>query len=257
MKFYESGPADGRTILLLPGNFMTHRQFENIIPLLAEEYRVVAVDFDGYDETGETTYTTAQDQAQKLADYIREQLGGAVDLVYAESLGSCPAAFLTRHHDIRLGGVILSGVQYLHWGVLDPIIVAVSSRLTHGVMRRFVRQGSLKLPAFLVRSLGRDGESMNALVKQLCRNASLETTRATFVTGTEFYPRHVQRWAPDAGVHIALWYGGKEKNMAKAENELRRAFPGLTVRIFQNMGHGENVEHPELVVRELKAFMGW
>ena len=256
MKFYESGVHGGRTVMLLPGNFMTHRQFEHIAPMLAEEYRVIAVDFDGYDETGETTYTTAQDQADKLAAYIRENLGGRIDLVYAESLGSCPAAFLTQIPDIQLGGVILSGVQYLHWGMLDPLVVAVASPMTHSVRRHFVKDGQLNLPAFLIKSLGRDGESMNALVKQLCQNPTLETTRATFRTGTEFYPKHVSAWEPKAEVKIALWYGGKEKNMGKAERELRRAFPGLTTHVFEGMGHGENVEHPDMVIRALKSFMG-
>lgn len=66
MKFYESGIVGNKTIMLLPGNFMTHRQFEVIAPKLADEYHVICVDFDGYDETGETTYTTAEDQARKL-----------------------------------------------------------------------------------------------------------------------------------------------------------------------------------------------
>lgn len=257
MKFYESGPEGGRTVMLLPGNFMTHRQFEEIAPLLAKDCRVIAVDFDGYDETGETTYTTAQDQAEKLAAYLRENYGGQVDLVYAESLGSLPAAFLTRMGEIRIGGTVLSGAQYLHWGVFDPLIVAVSSRMTHSVMSRFVKDGQLKLPAFLVKSLGRDGESMNALVRQLCQNPTLETTRATFSAGTEFYPKHVSTWEPDASAKIALWYGGKEKNMNKAEAALRRVFPRLETHVFEGMGHGENCEHPELVVAELKRFMGW
>ena len=134
MKFYESGIPGGRTVLLLPGNFMTHRQFEVIAPLLAEEHRVICVDFDGYDETGETTYTTAQDQAEKIAAYIRENLGGRIDLVYAESLGSCPAAFLTQIPDLSIGGVILSGTQYLHWGILDPVIVALTAPMTCAVI---------------------------------------------------------------------------------------------------------------------------
>lgn len=257
MKFYESGVPGAKTVMLLPGNFMTHRQFEEIAPKLAETYRVIAVDFDGYDETGETAYTSAQDQAEKLASYIRQHLDGHVDLVYAESLGSCPAAFLTQIEDIDLGGVILSGVQYLHWGILDPLVVAISSPMTHSVMRHFVREGRLNLPGFLVKSLGRSGESINKLVRQLCRNATKETTKATFVTGTEFYPKHVRSWRPNANARVALWYGGKEKNMGKAERELRRAFPQMKVRVFEGMGHGENVEHPDLVIRELKAFMGW
>lgn len=257
MKYYESGPVNGKTIMLLPGNFMTHRQFEHIAPMLAEEFRVICVDFDGYDETGETTYTTAQDQAEKLACYIREKLGGQVDLVYAESLGSCPAACLTQINDIRVGGVILSGVQYLHWGVLDPLVVAITAPMTHALMQKFVRDGQINLNKVLRESLGRSGESLTALVKQLCRNPSLETVKATFRAGTEFYPRHVSRWAPKPDQRIVLWYGGKEKNMGKAESELRRAFPALTVHAFEGLGHGENVEHPDMVIAALRAFMGW
>lgn len=257
MKFFESGVQTGKTVMLLPGNFMTHRQFEFIAPKLAEEYRVIAVDFDGYDETGTTVYTTAEDQARKLTAYIREHLDGRVDLVYAESLGSLPAAFLTRHGDLQLGGVILSGVQYLTWGVFDPLVVALTAPLTYAVMNRFVKDGKLNLPDFLVRSLGRSGESMQQLIGQLCQKPTLETTKATFRTATAFYREHVPQWEPNAEAHIALWYGEKEKNMQKAEAMLRRAFPSLQTHVFAGMGHGENCEHTDLVIRELKAFMGW
>ena len=112
MKLYEFGKKNTTTIMCLPGNFMTHRQFENIVPLLENDYHVITVSFDGYDETGETVYTTAKEQAEKLTSFIKENLGGRIDLVYAESLGSVPAAWLTQM-DISIGGVILSGVYEL------------------------------------------------------------------------------------------------------------------------------------------------
>lgn len=40
-----------------------------------------AVSFDGFDGTGETTYTTARDQADKLAAYIEKELDGQLDLL--------------------------------------------------------------------------------------------------------------------------------------------------------------------------------
>lgn len=40
---------------------MCWRQFEDVIPLLEDAYRVYAVSFDGFDGTGGTTYTTAQE----------------------------------------------------------------------------------------------------------------------------------------------------------------------------------------------------
>lgn len=257
MKFYESGTVGNKTIMCLPGNFMTHRQFEFIAPKLAEEYHVICVDFDGYDETGETTYTTAEDQAQKIADYIKTHLSGRIDLVYAESLGSCPAAMLTRIPGIEIGGIILSGVQYLSWGVLNPFCVKIFSKLAYSMMKNFVKDGKLDLPDFLVKSLGRNAEGMDTLVQQLCQNPTLATTQATFQVGVDFYPKHVRTWAPNEKVRVACWYGEKEQNMKKAVAELKRAFPKLEVHVFQGMGHGENVEHVDLVIKALKAFMGW
>ena len=81
MKFYEFGNPGNPTIMCLPGNFMTHRQFENIVPMMEKEYHVITVSFDGYDETGETFYTTGADQAAKLAAFIRENFNGKIDLV--------------------------------------------------------------------------------------------------------------------------------------------------------------------------------
>ena len=48
MKFYEFGNPGNPSIMCLPGNFMTHRQFENIVPMLETEYHVITVSFDGY-----------------------------------------------------------------------------------------------------------------------------------------------------------------------------------------------------------------
>ena len=106
MRFYEFGKENKETIMCLPGNFMTHRQFEKIVPMLENNYHVITVSFDGYDETGETVYTTAEEQANKLSDFICEKLDSKIDLVYAESLGSIPASFLTRNKRIQIGGVI-------------------------------------------------------------------------------------------------------------------------------------------------------
>ena len=70
------GDMQGNTIMLLHGNLMCWRQFEDLIPLLEKKFRVYAVSFDGFDGTGETTYTTAQNQADKLAGYIEKELDG-------------------------------------------------------------------------------------------------------------------------------------------------------------------------------------
>ena len=66
---------DRKSIMLLHGNLMCWRQFEDIIPLLEKEFCVYAVSFDGFDGTGTTTYTTAEEQAGKLEAYILKNCG--------------------------------------------------------------------------------------------------------------------------------------------------------------------------------------
>ena len=52
MEIKHSGKVHGRSIMLLHGNLMCWRQFEDIIPLLEKDCSVYAVSFDGFDGSG-------------------------------------------------------------------------------------------------------------------------------------------------------------------------------------------------------------
>ena len=125
MEIKRFGNIEGKTMMLLHGNLMCWRQFEDLIPLLERKFCVYAVSFDGFDGTGKTTYTTAQNQADKLAGYIEKELNGRLDLLFAESLGCGPAVFLKASPNIQIGRMILSGPEYLDFGVLNRLILKV------------------------------------------------------------------------------------------------------------------------------------
>ena len=82
MEIKRFGDMRGKTIMLLHGNLMCWRQFEDVIPLLEKDYDVYAVSFDGFDDTGKTTYTTAQEQADKLEEYLIQNCDGTLDALY-------------------------------------------------------------------------------------------------------------------------------------------------------------------------------
>ena len=125
MEIKRFGNIEGKTMMLLHGNLMCWQQFEDLIPLLERKFCVYAVSFDGFDGTGETTYTTAQDQADKLAAYIEKELDGQLDLLFAESLGCGPAVFLKASPTVQIDRMILSGPEYLDFGVLNRLILKV------------------------------------------------------------------------------------------------------------------------------------
>ena len=94
MVVQEFGKENSRKIVLIPGNMMSWRQFEHVIPLLQKDFHVIAVSTDGYDGTGETTFTTSEASAEKLEKYIQDHLDGHIDLIFGESFGSATAGTL-------------------------------------------------------------------------------------------------------------------------------------------------------------------
>lgn len=255
MKIYEFGIKANPTIMCLPGNFMTHRQFEKIIPLLENNYHVLTVSFDGYDETGETTYTTGKEQADKLADYIVRNLNGKIDLVYAESLGSIPAAFLTQHKELNIGGVILSGAEYMNYGVFNKLAIDLFAPMTYKLMTKIVSSGDVKFPAFLKMKMGITDDTFKPMLHQACQDLTLETTKATFWEAVRLYPEYMSKWEPNPNIRITCWYGEKEMNMKKAIQNLKRAFPNIQIHPFKGLGHGEIMTKEHMLVDELISFM--
>lgn len=254
MKFYEFGKENSIKIMLLPGNMMTHRQFEKLVPLLENKYHIIAVSFDGFDETGETTYSTAKKQAEKIAAFIRKNLNGRIDLVLSESLGGAPAAFLTRSKTISIGGLIMDGASYWNLGWLNPIAKSTLYKIPYGIVSKAKESGKFEMPSWLLKSMGLTQEELNSITHQMALDVSAETLKATFVEGIELY-NYMEKWKPRTDIPVACWYGENESNMKKAVNTLKKAFPNVEVHPFERMGHGELVGHEELFIKEMEAFM--
>lgn len=246
MEIKQFGNKDGKKIMLLHGNLMCWKQFEDIIPLLEKRYMVYAVSFDGFDGTGTTTYTTAQGQAEKLAEYIAAECGGRLDMLYAESLGCGPAIFLKSSSKVQIKRMILSGPEYLDYGAMNRLLLKIMPQKQY----RTVRDKSM--PAWVLKFMGQTEDGMRTMMSRTPDNISLESVRATWEAGLYLY-RTDYRVQPDAAV--ACWYGEKEGHMKKAIQKLKAVFPKLTVRCFTGYGHGDIINHPQQLANEIISFM--
>jgi pimeloyl-ACP methyl ester carboxylesterase len=74
--FYrEAGRADAPTVLLLHGFPTSSHMFRNLIPLLAEKYRVIAPDYPGFGQSDAPDHKTFEYGFQRFADVIDTLLG--------------------------------------------------------------------------------------------------------------------------------------------------------------------------------------
>ena len=247
MEIKNFGNQDGKKIMLLHGNLMCWRQFEDLIPLLEKDYMVYAVSFDGFDGTGTTTYTTAQDQADKLAEYVSAECGGHLDMLFAESLGCGPAIFLKASPRVQIDHMILSGPEYLDFGAMNSLLLKIMPQ------KQYRTAHEKSMPAWVLKFMGQTEQGMQTMMNRIPDNISLESIRATWEVGLYLY-RTDYPVQPEASV--ACWYGEKEGHMKKALQKLRAVYPRLTVRCFKGFGHGDIINHPEQLASELIQFMG-
>lgn len=246
MEIKRFGDPAGKTIMLLHGNLMCWRQFEDVIPLLEKTYCVYAVSFDGFDGTGQTTYTTAQEQAHKLEAYILEHCGGALDILFAESLGCGSAIFLQASPQIQVRHMILSGPEYLDFGPLNKPLLNIMPQKQYRTAREKT------MPAWALRFMGQTEQGMNTMMRRIPDNISLESVRATWEVGLYLYRTSLP---PQPEAAVACWYGEKEGHMKKALRKLRAMYPRLAVLCFSGFGHGDIINHPELLAAELEQFL--
>ncbi len=121
--FYrEAGPADGPVVLLLHGFPTSSHMFRNLIPLLADRYRVIAPDYPGYGQSDAPdragfAYTFAR--FADMVDTLMGQLGARQYAMYVMDYGAPVGYRLALKHPDRVSALIVQNGNAYEEGLLD------------------------------------------------------------------------------------------------------------------------------------------
>lgn len=108
MRFYEFGERNAPVVLLLPGTCCHwKRNFGEVIPLLAQDLRVVCVSYDGFDEAEDTVFPDMLTETEKIEDYIQCHFGGHIRAAYGCSLGGSFVGLLVQRGNVHIDRAIL------------------------------------------------------------------------------------------------------------------------------------------------------
>lgn len=108
MKFYTFGKKSNPAILLLPGTCCHwQKNFGEVIPLLQQDFHVVCVSYDGFDETEDTIFPEMLTETEKIEIYIQEHHSGHICAAYGCSLGGSFVGLLVQRRNIHIDHAIL------------------------------------------------------------------------------------------------------------------------------------------------------
>ena len=88
MKYFEFGKENEKLMVLLHGGGVCYKGAVPAAEVLAKTYHVIVVAYDGFNPSeSETEFTSVMDEAKWLGDYILENYGGKIDILYGLSYG--------------------------------------------------------------------------------------------------------------------------------------------------------------------------
>ena len=187
MEFKEFGKMDGKRLLLLPGTACTWEiNFHTVIDRLAEQYHLICVNYDGFDQDKKTKpFTDMITVTEKIEDYILKNHDGHVEGAYGSSLGGSFVGLLIQRKRIHIDHGFI-GSSDLDQG--SPFVAKIMTKIV-GKWIANAGKNPQKLNDMLVKSFGMemDGET-SAFMSQF--SASILELHPDTVT-REFYSDYV------------------------------------------------------------------
>lgn len=126
--FYrEAGPSDGPVVVLLHGFPTSSHMFRNLIPLLADRYRVIAPDYPGFgqsDALDHTKFEYSFGHYADIVDTLLTKLGASKYSMYVMDYGAPVGYRLALKHPDRVTGLIVQNGNAYEEGLRefwDPI----------------------------------------------------------------------------------------------------------------------------------------
>jgi pimeloyl-ACP methyl ester carboxylesterase len=122
--FYrEAGPKGGPAILLLHGFPTSSQMFRNLIPALADRYRVVAPDYPGYGRSSMPPHDQFEysfDNLARVIDEFTEKVGLTRYALYVQDYGAPVGYRLASAHPDRVAAIVVQNGNAYDEGLDNP-----------------------------------------------------------------------------------------------------------------------------------------
>ena len=240
MNFKTFGKDGAPVLMLIPGLGVSYEIFKPLIGLLCNDFHIVAIEIDGFTLGVHTRFTSVDDQACQVIEYIKMQKGGKIACAYGLSLGGKILSRVLERDEVAIDHSILDAAPLLplpQW-LVGPL--------------RYIQAGNVwtcyHWTGFWRRLF--HSHYFDVLLDECRKVYPFGGTQAVLDGYRSVYTNRLES-IPEAD--ISFWYGTKEAFVARPQvKHLKSLCPGVKVEIFDKMNHGQLlVNHPELVAKRI------
>ena len=245
MNFNVFGNKNATTLMLIPGLGVSYEIFIPLINLLENDFQIIAVEVDGFVLGKHTQFTSVDDQAVQIINYVKENYDGCLDCAYGLSLGGKILSRILERDEIVVNHAILDAAPLLplpKWLVGPLRYLQCLNVWTCYHWTGFWR--------WVFHS-----HYFDVLLDECKKVYPYGGTKAVLNGYKSVYTNKLQSINVN---DIHYWHGTKESFVAKPQvKHLKRLSPNVNVEIFKKMNHGQLlIDCPEEIAKRILLIVG-
>ena len=228
MKYIEYGNHNHDTIILLHGGGLSWWNYKDAANALQNDYHIILPILDGH-AGSDKAFTTMEDNASEIIEYIDAHYGGSVLLIGGLSLGGqILLEMLSQRKDICQYAVVESALvrpSKLTYSMIKPAFGSCYGLIKHKWFSG-LQFKSLKIKSDLFEHYFRDTCAIS------------KKDMIAFLQANSLYSLKESIKECTAKVHI--YVGEKETgSMRKSADDIHSALPQSTLQVLPKLYHGE------------------
>ena len=233
MKYFEFGKENKELMVLLHGGGTSYLGVLPTAKKIAEKYHVILLAYDGFNPSEpETEFRSVTWEARGLEDYILQNYGGRVDILYGLSYGCRTLMQVLEDNRLHVTTTIADGMSLRDYPDIKNKILQE--------LYLFFFTGTF----FVVM-----GEADRILYTKASWQSWKNQDKCLIGKKTDY--------SAFAHTDMHIWYGIKgtvDKKLSANLEELKAKGYPFTCKIFEDMGHGGLVgENTERFIQEVEA----
>ena len=246
MTIHEFGQVHDEVVVLVHPSVAMWDYFEYVIPLMQEQYHLIVPALPGYDTESGSDFTSVEQIAEELADWLITHDHREIACIYGCSMGGAVVTRFLADRKVKVRSAVIDGgitPYQLPWIVTRLIAVKDFLLISMG------KVGGLKIlqKAFSTDEYSKD--DLQYIVKVL-KHMSAKTIWRTFESCNNYAMTNPV--ITDCK-HTEYWYAKAEEKDRKADIAyIKKNLPQAVFKVFEDIGHGGLAAlKPELFVEEL------
>lgn len=250
MKIHEFGQENRECVLFLHASCTGWDFYEEGIRLLARRYHVIVPAMPGHDLTTDEDYTSVEQIAQTLENWLLERGCSRVHGLYGLSMGGSIVIRLLANGKLLFDkAVIDAGITPYQLPWLATRFIALRDFLMVELGKHSRKLLELAYPP------EKYGPEALDWMQRIMRHMSARTIWRVFDSCNNY---SMPKIVPVSNTEIQYWYGSLEKKARAWDIDyVKKNFPGTTFVEISGMEHAEYaLLHPEAFAPRLGLFLG-